>query len=194
MVGQSLPVFPAVNRMTYPLINFVLFQIGWFACVVTASWQVAITGSLIAISIVIFHLLVSRQAATEILLVLFAMILGTVWDSWLLMQGWLRFNDGMWHASLAPYWIILLWALFATTINHSLAWLKQRLVLAGVLGAIAGPGAYYAGARLGAVELLDPQAALLVLAVGWALWTPLLAYLAGFLERIFAHPGRMESE
>ncbi|MDZ7804527.1 DUF2878 domain-containing protein [Thiohalophilus sp.] len=169
--------------MPYALINFLLFQVGWFSGVLGAAWNLALYGSLTMLMILISHLFVSRNPASEILLVLFAIVLGTLWDSWLLMQGWLSFNNGMWHAYLAPHWIILLWALFATTMNHSLGWLKHRYLLAGMLGAIAGPAAYYAGARLGAVELLHPEAALLALSVGWAAWTPLLVYVATVLDR-----------
>lgn len=169
--------------MPYTLINFLLFQVGWFSGVLGAAWNLALYGSLTMLMILISHLFVSRNFVGEILLILFAVVLGTLWDSWLLMQGWLTFNNGMWHAYLAPHWIILLWALFATTINHSLGWLKQRYLLAGALGAIAGPAAYYAGARLGAVELLHPEAALLALSVGWAAWTPLLVYVASLLDK-----------
>jgi hypothetical protein len=118
------------------------------------------------------------------MLILLAVLLGTTWDSWLVIQGWLNFNSGMWHPLLAPYWIIMLWALFATTINSSLAWLKQRYLLAALLGAIAGPAAYYAGNRLGAVELAHPEQALLALALGWSIWLPLLLYLSGLITRI----------
>lgn len=178
--------------MPYTVFNFVLFQLGWFAGVLGAAWQMAIAGSLIMLQIVVFHLFITRKPASEAMLILFAVVLGTVWDSWLLMQGWLSFNSGMWHASLAPHWIILLWALFATTINHSLGWLKHRYLLAALLGAFAGPAAYYAGARLGAVELLHPEAALLALAAGWAIWTPLLVYLASYLERTVNNRARQE--
>ena len=172
--------------MPYTIANFILFQFGWFAGVLGAAWNLSILGSVLMAMILIGHLAVSRQTINEVLLILFAILLGTLWDSWLLNQGGLSFNSCMWHAAFAPYWIILLWALFATTINHSLGWLKQRYTLAAILGAIAGPAAYYGGARLGAVELLDPEAALLALSVGWAIWTPLLCYVASLLNRIFS--------
>ena len=43
-----------------------------------------------------------------------------------------------------------------------------------LLGAAAGPLAYYSGARLGGMALLEPLPALLVLALGWSLALALL--------------------
>ncbi len=37
-----------------------------------------------------------------------------------------------------PPWILALWALFASTLNASLGWLQDRLLLAAVLGALSG--------------------------------------------------------
>ena len=65
-----------------------------------------------------------------------------------------------------PYWILAMWALFATTLNASLGWLHGRPALAGALGMLSGPLAYWAGARLGAIELVQPAAALAALALG----------------------------
>ena len=79
----------------------------------------------------------------------------------------------------APYWIVAMWALFATTVNLSLRWLKGRLWLALILGAIGGPLAYFAGYRFGAVTFLESTTALILLSLGWALWTPLLVLASG---------------
>jgi hypothetical protein len=62
--------------------------------------------------------------------------------------------------------------------DKALDWLKNRWLASVVLGAAAGPLSYWAGARLGALELIDPVPALLALAIGWALMTPLLLAIA----------------
>ena len=79
---------------------------------------------------------------------------------------------------IAPPWILALWALFASTLNVSLRWLRGRIVVAVVLGAVAGPLSYWAGVRMGAVEFTQPVVALVALAVGWAVFTPLLMVLS----------------
>ena len=45
-----------------------------------------------------------------------------------------------------------MWMNFALTLNHAMAWLKGRPVVGLILGAIGGPLAYFAGAKLGAAS------------------------------------------
>lgn len=52
------------------------------------------------------------------------------------------FND---QAPLIPLWLMLLWALLATTLRHCLAWTARPWWLASLLGGVAGPLSYYAG-------------------------------------------------
>ncbi|MGB5202220.1 MAG: DUF2878 domain-containing protein, partial [Sedimenticolaceae bacterium] len=87
-----------------------------------------------------------------------------------------------WHAALAPYWIVAMWMGFATTLNVSLGWLKGRYWLAALFGAVGGPLAYLAGAKLGGITLISSEAALTALALGWATIMPLLMYLAARLD------------
>ena len=77
-----------------------------------------------------------------------------------------------------------MWALFSTTLNVSMAWLKNRLVLASVMGAVFGPLSYLAGQRLGAIELLDTRSAIVALAMIWALVMPVLTYAAARLDTV----------
>ncbi|MGD8796789.1 MAG: DUF2878 family protein, partial [Thiohalophilus sp.] len=74
--------------MPYTIANFILFQVGWFAGVLGAAWDLSVLGSVLMAMILIGHLAVSRQTTSEVLLMLFAVLLGTLWDSWLLYQGW----------------------------------------------------------------------------------------------------------
>jgi hypothetical protein len=96
----------------------------------------------------------------------------------LVQAGWVRFEAGVVLEGAAPYWMVALWALFATTLNESMRMLQTRPWIAAAFGAVGGPLAYYAGARMGALDLVQPAAMLAALAVGWALATPLLLSLA----------------
>jgi hypothetical protein len=71
-----------------------------------------------------------------------------------------------------------MWALLATTLNVSMRWLHGRPWSAAAFGALGGPLAYWAGARLGAVEIPDVAAALTAQAIGWAVMMPALMALA----------------
>jgi len=72
-----------------------------------------------------------------------------------------------------------LWALFSSTLNVSLRWMRGRTALAIVFGAIGGPLAYLAGEKLGAMQLVAQPHALLALASGWAMAMFWLSRFAG---------------
>jgi len=71
-----------------------------------------------------------------------------------------------------------MWGLFATILNVSLRWLRGRWLIAAIAGGLGGPLAYYGGHRLGALEFGDQSAALIALAIGWAVITPILMAVA----------------
>jgi len=162
--------------------NFVFFQIGWFACVLSGAAGYPIVGLMVAACIILLHLWQSDFPMSEIYLIGSAMIIGATWDSFLVSLSLLDYTSGTLITNTAPYWIVVLWALFATTINVSLRWLKFKYLIAALLGAIAGPLAYYGGSRLGALEFLNPEWALISLAVGWAVFTPLLVLISKYFD------------
>jgi hypothetical protein len=172
--------------MKTSLINFVLFQLGWLACVISAANQQPLIGAVIASLIIVLHVWRAKVPGSEVKLIGLAVLIGLAWDSVLVWQGVLVYSTGMWLPFLAPYWIIMMWALFATTLNVSLRWLKGKFLYAVTFGAIGGPLAYYAGQRLGAVEFSETYLALGALFVGWAVFTPLLMVLSerfdGYIE------------
>lgn len=158
--------------------NFIGFQIGWFACVVGAAQGCPLVAVAIASIIVFLHLLRDNNLYSELCLIISAVFIGIIWESLLLASGWLAYASSEGASNLAPIWLVAMWALFATTINHSMAWLKNRYFLALLLGAVFGPLAFIAGENLGAVVFLDRTMALTLLAVGWAVLMPLLLWLA----------------
>jgi hypothetical protein len=50
--------------------------------------------------------------------------------------------------------------------------------MAAIAGAVGGPLSYLAGEKLGAIELVAPTNALLMLGLGWGVMMPLLAVVA----------------
>lgn len=179
--------------MTRRLENLIAFQAGWTGCVLSAAHGLPVAGLLIAGLVTGFHVWRSDKPSSALKLIACAAALGTVADSLLLATGWLSYSSGQPLASVAPYWIIAMWAMFATTLDESLAWLGRSRLIAGVAGALFAPLAYWTGARLGAIRLLEPQPALLAVAAAWALALPALTRLARSLpssaQRAAASPG-----
>jgi Protein of unknown function (DUF2878) len=160
------------------LANFIAFQIGWFACVLGAARDLTLPGSLIALLVIAWHLKRCASAWTELRLILIAALTGIVFDSVPVWMGWISYESGTFIRGVAPYWIVILWMLFATTLNASLSWLKHSIPLAASGGAVAGPLAYWGGAQFGALNLEAFVPAMLTLCIGWALLTPALLRLA----------------
>ena len=160
--------------MNPKLINFVTFQVGWFTCVLSAANGTPWLGLVVVSAIVANHVLRASWPAHEAQLVTLAVAIGLIFDSLLVSSGWLRYPSGLMLSNMAPYWILAMWALFATTLNSSMDWLKNKLLLASVLGAIFGPLSYMAGQRLGAIELIDGTKATIALALIWSIAMPTL--------------------
>jgi hypothetical protein len=164
------------------LVNFLAFQAGWFASVLGAAQNMPWVGPAVVLAIVVLHLRQARRPELEAGLLVASGIIGLCFDSLLVSLGWVTYPSGLISTSLAPYWIVTMWVLFATTLNSSMAWLKGRRVLAAVLGAIAGPMSYLAGAKLGGIEFVDHGSAVIFLALGWAAAMPVLITMADKLN------------
>jgi hypothetical protein len=163
--------------------NFILFQIGWFACVIGAAKQLPWLGVIVVAMIVAWHLSQSKQAKPELILLAIALLIGGIYDQFLLSSDLISYQAHGWSISLIPAWILALWAAFVTVLNVSLRWLKDikapgKWLVAILFGAIGGPLAYIGAEKLGAVSLNDLPATYIALAVGWAILTPLLLMLS----------------
>ncbi|EFQ65188.1 MULTISPECIES: DUF2878 domain-containing protein [Pseudomonas] len=148
--------------MLKTLANAALFQCGWFACVLggDSPWL------LVAVAVLIIHLLWISSAAEDGVLIIGVTLAGTLLDTLLRSLGVFHFSE---PGPLIPFWLMLLWALLATTLHHCLAWSARPWWRAALLGAVGGPLSYYAGSQLAGVEFgygLGPTMALL--AVLWA--------------------------
>ncbi|MGU9808038.1 DUF2878 domain-containing protein [Pseudomonas sp. LF052] len=158
--------------MLKSLANAVLFQCGWFACVLGGdSGWLLVVGAVLAI-----HLLWISSWSREGRVILAVTLLGTVVDTALRTFGVFHFS---FPGPLIPFWLVLLWALLATTLSHCLAWSAQPWWRASVLGAVGGPLSYYAGSQLAGVSFGYGTVPTLVgLALLWALVFPVLHWIA----------------
>ncbi len=164
------------------LINYSLYQIGWFACVLGAASHRPWTGCLIAVTLIGVHLALSPDRAREALLVCVATAVGAVVETVQIAAGTYRFTSGTVIEALPPPWLLVMWGQCATTCRFSARTVMTRPGWAALCGAGGGPTAFLAGERLGAVDLLPPlMYGLLRLSVGWAI---ALAFLSLFLGRV----------
>ncbi|MFW9082752.1 DUF2878 domain-containing protein [Pseudomonas sp. P2757] len=154
------------------LANAALFQVGWFACVLGGNslWL------LVALAVLVIHLRWIGSWAAEGRLILSVVIIGIAVDSVLRSLGVFEFTD---LSPLIPLWLMLLWALLATTLRHCLQWSARPWWLASLLGALGGALSYYAGGRLAGVQFPYGEVPTLIgIGLLWALLFPLLHSLA----------------
>ena len=163
------------------LLNFLLFQIGWFACALGAGYGFPYGGPLVVAVILAFHFWKIEERHQEFLLLLKVLGVGIVVDSGLAFVGAIDFGKNALAGPLIPPFMAALWLIFATTLNHSMSWLKGRYGLGLLFGAIGGPLAYYAGSRLGALQLASNTIFALV-AIGVVWGVAFLGILYFFLE------------
>jgi hypothetical protein len=170
------------------IVNFVAFQVAWFACVLGGAHGRPWIGVAVTALIVALHLRLSARPTRELMLILFAGLYGAWWDGFLAGVGWLVYPSGTFAQWVAPSWIIAMWVAFATTINASLRPLRGRWLLAFALGAVGGPAASAVGAALGGVTFPDAFVAMAVLAAGWSFIIPVLVYLGARLDGYAPEP------
>ena len=172
---------------TMQWLNFALFQAAWFAGVLGAAHDVPLLGTLIVAAVIAWHVSVSARPVMEAKLVVAALAIGAVFETFCVQLGQVTFTSGQPEPYLAPYWMVAMWGLLAIALNVTMRWMKRRWLLAAALGAIAGPMSYAAGVRLGAATFIHATAALTTLAVAWALLMPLLVWLSDRFDGVATH-------
>jgi hypothetical protein len=164
------------------IINFVLFQLAWFACVIGAAQGLPWLGVGVTLLVLAWHFFHTKQRKYELILILSALIIGAFFDQFLLSMQWVNYQAHGWSSALVPAWILALWVAFASTLNLSLAWMQGRYLISVLFGASGGPLAYFGAQNIGAVHLPETSS-YLALGIGWAIITPALLYIASRLNQ-----------
>lgn len=132
------------------------------------------------------HVATSPGRQAELMLILASGALGFCVDTLLVTFGVFSPAAYLLPAPFSPPWMVLLWMNFAITLNVSLKRLHGRYILSALLGAVAGPAAYYSGAKLGATTVLPDLSDLLVLSALWAIAVPVLFWIAERFNRKYS--------
>ena len=167
--------------------NFLFYQVGWFACVLGVSWNLPWIGVTIALFFVSLHFWLAADRMMQIQLALTVAALGLVVDSGQLWAGVFEFPRGSVVAWLPPPLMTVLWLQFATTLRYSMEWLSGRYVLAACFGLFGAPLAFCAGEKLGAIQFQPPQVMnFAILGLIWSCAVPLIVLISDRLAARFA--------
>lgn len=160
-------------------VNFLLYQTGWFACVLGVAWGFQWLGVCTALCLVGTHLWLAMDRAVQMKLSLIAAALGLVVDCTQLWIGVFAFSPDRVVSWLPPPFMTVLWIQFATTFRYCMSWLSERYGLSAGFGLVGAPMAFYAGERFGAIEFLSPRLFhFAVLGCLWSIVVPTLVYIS----------------
>lgn len=178
------PHAPVAPTRGVQIANFVVFQSAWFAAVLGAAHHIPLWGTTCVIAAIVWHLGISARPRQEAKLIGLACAIGIVAESLIAMQGNVTYASGQPVAWLAPYWMVALWGELAIALNVTMRWMKRRLWLAALLGAIGGPAAFSAGVQLGGAAFVDETTALVTLAGLYGVLMPLLMWLSNRFDGV----------
>jgi len=172
---------PALRK----IVNFIGFQVGWFACVLGAAHAMPWLGPVLVTLFFAVNVALGARFRTEGKLAVAALLIGIPFDSMFQELGLLKFAAPVGDLPISPPWLAAMWVNFGMTLHSSLSWLVGKTRLAILLGALGGPAAYLAGERLGAVTFIGERpVTLAALAVLWAVAVPALCRLAAKREDV----------
>ncbi len=159
-------------------INFILFQVCWFASVMGAAHNYDWLGPiLVTITVPLQIFLLTERYKEEIWFVFICGIAGFILETILILDKVYTPLEQM-DLLICPPWMAALWFNFAMLVSISLSWLKRKYLLAATLGGLAGPVAYWGGEKLGAITIADAfWQGYFPLIVMWAIALPLLVHL-----------------
>jgi hypothetical protein len=159
-------------------LNALGFQTAWWACIAGVGQGLEIPALAYGLVLAVLHVWFAPQPRQEIKLATVALTLGVTVDTLLQATSVIDFY-GWSLAFLSPFWLWLLWVLFAMTLNTSLAFLQnQSLWLSAAAGLVLGPMTYYAGAQLGAASFDGAFLHVMALGLTWMIALPFLVYQA----------------
>lgn len=159
-------------------INALGFQLGWFACIASVKFNQEFAALLFCGILVGVHFYFSNAPLKEFKLSLLALALGIAIDSSLQYLTVIHFY-GWALGPLSPFWLWMIWVMFALTLNSSLSFLQNKhLFLSAVAGLIFGPLSYIAGTKLGAAALESAVLPIATLAIVWMITLPLLVFIS----------------
>lgn len=93
---------------TKMIVNLVIYQIVWLACIFSAARGAQVLGILAALIAVAWHVSQAQRPLAEFQLILLTGLIGGLWDSLLVIIGLIHYPSGALMPWMAPFWIIAL--------------------------------------------------------------------------------------
>ena len=166
--------------ITSKSLNIIIFNLLWLGLVLGRDSLIHLTLP----SLLIYLACLLRIGDLKVHQILLPAAIGITIDSSLTFFGIFIFPES---SLIIPFWLIVLWINFSTTLTLSLSFIGKNKLVAFGLGATALPFNYTVGERLGAVTFGEPYLfSILVLVLVWSVSFPILFMVSheNFPERL----------
>ena len=166
--------------VTSKFLNIIVFNLLWLGLVLGRESLIYLTLP----SLLIYLACLLRIGDLKVHQILLPAAIGITIDSSLTFFGIFIFPES---SLIIPFWLIILWINFSTTLTLSLSFISKNKLVAFGLGATALPFNYTVGERLGAVTFGDPYLfSILILALVWSVSFPILFIVSheNFIEKL----------
>ena len=166
--------------VTSKFLNIIVFNLLWVGLVLGRESLIQFTLP----SLLVYLACLLRIGDLKVHQILLPATIGITIDSSLTFFGIFIFPES---SLIIPFWLILLWINFSTTITLSLSFIGKNKLVAFGLGATALPFNYTVGERLGAVTFGEPYLfSILIIILVWSVSFPILFIVSheNFTERL----------
>lgn len=171
------------------IINFVLFQITWFSCVLGAGAYGLDWLAILAVAAVCAHVLTTPSKWTDLTCAFVALLIGYTLDNIWVMTNILSYPE----SNFAPYWLGILWFGFGLSLNHSLKFFRDLNWIGAVIVGAFGPVTYFTAERFGVVTIENPMQLVWVTITWIALFRGLTFYSLWHLRQTPGEPEQLKA-
>ena len=164
----------------YDLIGF---KICWALCAFCTIWEMPYLGPLATLLFIIIHLYIVSFNNRDIKVICLAILCGLLMDSFFSYFSFIDYKGGVLaDLSLAPLWILSMWAGFSVTMLYTLDSIRNKYFYASLIGFFGGPLSYNAGVQIGSLTITS-NLSYFLLAIGWGLIIPFLFMVINKLKK-----------
>lgn len=172
------------NRKKYILkqvFNTVLFLIGVISCYQGALRNIPWLGFLVVLVIGFIHFIPAKQKIQELKLIGILLVLSFILETILISTGVYAIEANtriIFPTTLISLWIFSLWLNFIFRVKDYLDFMNHKPILAFIVGAVFAFLIFNSASRMGLVFLNFGKMSLLICALAWGIYLPIIFYIA----------------
>ena len=166
------------------IINLIFFYLIWWGCILGIRSNFDYVGPILTLVFIVVHLNIVAESRKELILILCCGFLGLIVESLYLYFNFISYEGYLISESfMPPLWIVCIWIALATTINHSMVFLKNKWIVTGICGAIFGPICYFAVMKFNILHFhFSVSESIFILSVACGISLQLMYYINKIIE------------